>query len=126
MFKAAIRINKIKTIAQLRGLTHHADRIDKVGHDRVREGAMAGDALALDLPPAGPSIITRVCRFVRCSPTLDRRMLEFSGSVMATGWLRRRDNAGRSGRCIRSRYGVGLRCSAYAKSPVFLACPQGS
>ena len=63
---------------------------------------------------------------MRCSPTLDRRMLEFSGSVMATGWLRRRDNAGRSGRYIRSHYEVGPHCSAYAKSPVFPARPQGS
>ena len=78
-----------------------------------------------DLSPVGPSIITRFC-LMRCSSTLDRRMLEFSGSVMATGCLRRRDNAGRSGRCIRLRCGVGLRCSAYAKSPVFPARPQGS
>ena len=46
MFKAAIRVNKIKTIAQLRGLTHHAERADEVGRARVREGAVAGDALA--------------------------------------------------------------------------------
>lgn len=46
MFKAAIRVNKIKTIAQLRGLTHHAERADEVGCARVREGAVAGDALA--------------------------------------------------------------------------------
>ena len=46
MFKAAIRFNKIKTIAQLRGLTHHAKRADEVGRTRVREGAEAGEALA--------------------------------------------------------------------------------
>lgn len=46
MFKAAIRVNKINTIAQLRGLTHHAERADEVGRARVREGAVAGDALA--------------------------------------------------------------------------------
>jgi len=46
MFKAAIRVNKIKTIAQLRGLTHHAERTDEVGRARVREGAVAGEALA--------------------------------------------------------------------------------
>ena len=46
MFKAAIRVNKIKTIAQLRGLTHHAERADEVGRARVREDAVAGDALA--------------------------------------------------------------------------------
>ena len=46
MFKAAIRVNKIKTIAQLRGLSHHAERADEVGRARVREGAVAGDALA--------------------------------------------------------------------------------
>lgn len=52
-----------------------------------------------------------------CSPTLDHRMLEFSGLVMATGWLRRRDSAGRSGRYIRSRCGVGLRYSASLAGP---------
>lgn len=46
--------------------------------------------------------------------------------VMATGWLRRRDNAGQSERCIRSRYGVGLRCSVDANPPAFLGHPQGS
>ena len=92
------------------------------------EGVIVGNifGIAADLPPIGPSFITRVCRFVRCSPTLDRRMLEFSGLVMATGWLRRRDNAGRSGRYIRSRYGVGPRCSAYANPLIFPAHPQGS
>ncbi len=36
-------------------------------------------------------------------------MIEFSGLVTATGWLRRRDNVWQSGRCIRSRYGlIGL------------------
>lgn len=63
---------------------------------------------------------------MRCSLTLDRRMLEFFSLVMATGWLCRGDNAGRSGRCIRSRCGVGLRCSVYANPPVFLARLQGS
>lgn len=48
---------------------------------------------------------------MRCSLTLDRRMLEFFDLVMATGWLRR---------------GVSLRCSVYANPPVFLARPQGS
>jgi len=46
MFKAAIRVNKIRTVAQLRGLTHHAERSDETGRARVREGAVAGDALA--------------------------------------------------------------------------------
>ena len=46
MFKAAIRVNKIKTIAQLRGATLHAERHDEIGRARVREGAEAGEALA--------------------------------------------------------------------------------
>ena len=36
-------------------------------------------------------------------PALDRRRLEFPGSVMVTGWLRHRDCAHRSGPCTRSR-----------------------
>lgn len=46
MFKAAIRINKIKSISQLRGATLHAERHDETGKARVREGAVAGHALA--------------------------------------------------------------------------------
>lgn len=46
MFKAAIRVNKITTIAQLRGATLHAERHDETGKARVREGAEAGHALA--------------------------------------------------------------------------------
>ena len=46
MFKSAIRVNKIKTVAQLRGATHHAERHDEVGRARVREGAELGEALA--------------------------------------------------------------------------------
>lgn len=46
MFKSAIRVNKIKTVAQLRGLTLHAERHDEIGQARVREGAVAGEALA--------------------------------------------------------------------------------
>jgi hypothetical protein len=46
MFKAAIRVNKITTIAQLRGATLHAKRHDETGKARVREGAEAGHALA--------------------------------------------------------------------------------
>lgn len=46
MFKAAIRVNKIKTIAQLRGATLHAERHDEIGKARVREGAVPGEALA--------------------------------------------------------------------------------
>ena len=36
MFKSAIRINKIKTVAQLRGLSLHAERHDEIGQARVR------------------------------------------------------------------------------------------
>ena len=93
---------------------------------RISEHTEPRAASARDLPPDRPSFITRVLGVVRCSPTLDRRMLEFSGLVMATGWLRRRDNAGRSGRYIQSRCGVGLRCSAYANPPAFLEHLQGS
>lgn len=46
MFKAAIRVNKITSIAQLRGATLHAERHDKTGKARVREGAEPGHALA--------------------------------------------------------------------------------
>ena len=37
-------------------------------------------AVLVDLPPGRPSFMTRVCRFVRCTPSLDRRKLEFPGS----------------------------------------------
>ncbi|WP_282093629.1 plasmid recombination protein [Epibacterium ulvae] len=46
MFKAAIRVNKIKTIAQLRGASLHAERHDQTGKARVREGAEPGYGLA--------------------------------------------------------------------------------
>ena len=46
MFKAAIRVNKITTIAQLRGATLHAHRHDEIGKARVREGAEPGLGLA--------------------------------------------------------------------------------
>ena len=46
MLKAAIRVNKIKSIAQLRGATLHAERHDETGRARVREGAEPGHALA--------------------------------------------------------------------------------
>lgn len=46
MFKAAIRVNKISTIAQLRGASLHAQRHDEVGKARVRDGAEAGFGLA--------------------------------------------------------------------------------
>ena len=46
MFKAAVRVNKMKAVAQLRGATLHAHRHDEVGRLRVREGAVAGTGLA--------------------------------------------------------------------------------
>jgi len=46
MFKAAIRVNKIKSIAQLRGATLHAERHDETGKARVREDAEPGHAIA--------------------------------------------------------------------------------
>ena len=46
MLKAAIRVNKIKSIAQWRGATLHAERHDETGRARVREGAEPGHALA--------------------------------------------------------------------------------
>jgi len=46
MFKAAIRVNKIKSIAQLRGATLHAERHDETGKARVREDAEPGYVLA--------------------------------------------------------------------------------
>jgi hypothetical protein len=46
MFKAAIRVNKITTIAQLRGATLHAQRHDITGKARVRDGAEPGFGLA--------------------------------------------------------------------------------
>lgn len=46
MFKAAIRVNKISTIAQLRGASLHAERHDETGRARVRKGAEPGFGLA--------------------------------------------------------------------------------
>tara|TARA_B100001059_G_scaffold230866_1_gene265749 strand:+ start:4103 stop:5380 length:1278 start_codon:yes stop_codon:yes gene_type:complete len=46
MFKAAIRVNKITTIAQLRGASLHAQRYDITGKARVRDGAEPGFGLA--------------------------------------------------------------------------------
>ena len=46
MFKAAIRVNKLKSVAQLRGASLHAARHDEIGRARVREGADPGEALA--------------------------------------------------------------------------------
>lgn len=46
MFKAAIRVNKITSIAQLRGATLHAERADETSLARLREGAEAGEGLA--------------------------------------------------------------------------------
>ncbi len=46
MFKAAVRVNKISTIAQLRGASLHAQRHDEIGKARVREGAEPGFGLA--------------------------------------------------------------------------------
>lgn len=46
MFKAAIRVNKITTVAQLRGSSLHAQRHDITGKARVREGAEPGFGLA--------------------------------------------------------------------------------
>ncbi len=46
MFKAAIRVNKLKTVAQLRGASIHAHRDDETSRLRLREGAVAGVGLA--------------------------------------------------------------------------------
>ena len=46
MFKSAIRVNKITSIAQLRGQSLHAQRHDETGKARVREGAVPGAGLA--------------------------------------------------------------------------------
>lgn len=46
MFKAAIRVNKLSTIAQLRGASLHAQRHDETGKARVREDAEPGFGLA--------------------------------------------------------------------------------
>lgn len=46
MFKAAIRVNKITSIAQMRGATFHAERADDTSKARLREGAEAGAGLA--------------------------------------------------------------------------------
>lgn len=39
MFKAAVRVNKFTTIAQMRGATLHAQRADETSRARLREGA---------------------------------------------------------------------------------------
>lgn len=46
MFKAAIRVNKMTTIAQLRGASLHAQRHDETGKARVRDDAEPGFGLA--------------------------------------------------------------------------------
>ncbi|MDO6732386.1 hypothetical protein Q4577_20340 [Marinovum sp. 2_MG-2023] len=46
MFKAAIRVNKMTTIARLRGASLHAQRHDETGKARVREDAEPGFGLA--------------------------------------------------------------------------------
>jgi len=46
MFKAAIRVNKIKSVSQLRGSARHAARLDETAKARIRPDAMAGEALA--------------------------------------------------------------------------------
>mgnify|MGYP003644241557 CR=1 FL=1 len=46
MFKAAIRVNKLSTIAQLRGASLHAQRHDETGKSRVRDDAEPGFGLA--------------------------------------------------------------------------------
>jgi len=46
MFKAAIRVNKLTTIAQLRGASLHAQRHDETGKARVRDDAEPGFGLA--------------------------------------------------------------------------------
>ena len=46
MFKAAIRVNKFTTIAQLRGASLHAQRHDETGKARVRDDAEPGFGLA--------------------------------------------------------------------------------
>lgn len=46
MFKAAVRVNKITTLAQLRGATLHAERADETSRARLREGAEPGAGLA--------------------------------------------------------------------------------
>ena len=50
MFKAAIRVNKITSIAQLRGATLHAERGDETSQARLREGAELGAGLAWSKP----------------------------------------------------------------------------
>lgn len=46
MFKAAIRVNKIKSVSQLRGSARHAARLDETAKARIRPDAIAGEALA--------------------------------------------------------------------------------
>jgi len=46
MFKAAIRVNKITSIAQLRGASLHAQRADETSKSRLREGAVPCAGLA--------------------------------------------------------------------------------
>jgi hypothetical protein len=47
-----------------------------VGDRIVSQGP---DVLPFDLPPAGPSLMTNVCGLVHCSPSLDRKNLDFPG-----------------------------------------------
>lgn len=42
----------------------------------------AKEAFGGDLPFIDPSFVTRFCRLVQCSPTLNYRILEFSAEIV--------------------------------------------
>ena len=63
------------------------------------------------LPPKLPSTRVPPILKVRCSPTLDRRMLGLSGSAMATGWLRRRLSPQFGSRALQLRRATSSRTS---------------
>ena len=52
MFKAAIRVNRISSIAQLRGASLHAQRYDETGKARVREPVISTNKALRELKEA--------------------------------------------------------------------------
>ena len=89
-------------------------------------GAEVQKHLDQDVLQESKRFITDAVAAMHCPRILDRLKPKFSALVTTAGWLRRRENAARSGRYIRSRHGVDHRCSVCANPPAFRPHPQGS
>lgn len=62
----------------------------RAGRNKTRQvQSLATSHRCFDLPPKFPPRISRVLPLVKCTPSLDRRKLEFLGFLMPAGWLRR-------------------------------------